>query len=59
MPAPLSLLTVNALTAADEALIPVVPDYLASRGLGLLLTVGGLLSPVSRVVIRPAFMAAA
>ncbi len=37
-PPSLSLLTVNALTAADEALIPVVPDYLASRGLGLLLT---------------------
>ncbi len=37
-PPSLSLLTVNALAAADEALIPVVPDYLASRGLGLLLT---------------------
>ncbi len=37
-PPSLSLLTVNALTAADEALIPVVPDYLAARGLGLLLT---------------------
>jgi len=37
-PPSLSLLTVNALTAADEVLIPVVPDYLASRGLGLLLT---------------------
>jgi len=36
-PPSLSLLTVNALTAADEALIPVVPDYLAARGLGLLL----------------------
>jgi len=28
---------VNALTAADEVLIPVVPDYLAARGLGMLL----------------------
>ncbi len=37
-PPSLSLLTVNALAAADEALIPVVPDYLASRGLGLLLS---------------------
>ena len=37
-PPSLSLLTVNALATADEALIPVVPDYLASRGLGLLLT---------------------
>ena len=37
-PPSLSLLTVNALTVADEVLIPVVPDYLASRGLGLLLT---------------------
>jgi len=37
-PPALSLLTVNALTASDEVLIPVVPDYLASRGLGLLLT---------------------
>ncbi len=36
-PPSLSLLTVNALTAADEVLIPVVPDYLAARGLGLLL----------------------
>jgi len=37
-PPSLSLLTVNALVAADEALVPVAPDYLASRGLGLLLT---------------------
>ncbi len=36
-PPSLSLLTVNALTAADEVLIPVVPDYLAARGLGMLL----------------------
>jgi len=36
-PPSLSLLTVNALTAADEVLIPVMPDYLAARGLGLLL----------------------
>ncbi|HEY8476902.1 MAG TPA: AAA family ATPase [Chloroflexota bacterium] len=36
-PPSLSLLTVNALTAADEVLIPVVPEYLAARGLGLLL----------------------
>ncbi len=33
----LSLLTLNALTVADAVLIPVVPDYLAARGLGLLL----------------------
>ncbi len=37
-PPSLSLLTLNALTAADAVLIPVVPDYLAARGLGLLLT---------------------
>lgn len=36
-PPSLSLLTVNALTAADEVLIPLVPEYLAARGLGLLL----------------------
>jgi chromosome partitioning protein len=36
-PPSLSLLTVNALTAAGEVLIPLVPEYLAARGLGLLL----------------------
>lgn len=36
-PPSLSLLTVNALTAAEEVLVPVVPEYLAARGLGLLL----------------------
>jgi chromosome partitioning protein len=33
----LSLLTINALTAADEVLIPLPPEYLAARGLKLLL----------------------
>jgi len=32
----LGLLTLNALTAAGEVVIPVVPNFLASRGLGLL-----------------------
>ncbi len=37
----LGLLTVNALTAADEVLIPVLSEYLALRGVGILLdTVG-------------------
>jgi len=36
-PPSLSLLTVNALTAARTVLIPLVPEYLAARGLGLLL----------------------
>lgn len=36
-PPSLSLLTINALTCADECVIPVVPEYLAARGLGLLL----------------------
>lgn len=33
----LSLLTVNALTAATDVIIPLIPEYLAARGLGLLL----------------------
>ena len=33
----LSLLTVNALTAATDVVIPLVPEFLAARGLGLLL----------------------
>ncbi|NOX62805.1 MAG: ParA family protein [Chloroflexi bacterium] len=32
----LGLLTINALTAADEVLIPLVPEYLALRGMGIL-----------------------
>lgn len=36
-PPSLSLLTINALTCADECIIPVAPEYLAARGLGLLL----------------------
>lgn len=36
-PPSLSLLTVNALTAATDVVIPLVPEYLAARGLGLLL----------------------
>jgi len=36
-PPSLSLLTTNALTAADAVVIPVVPEYLAAYGLGLLL----------------------
>ena len=31
------MLTVNALTAADEVLIPVICEYLALRGVGILL----------------------
>jgi chromosome partitioning protein len=36
-PPSLSLLTLNGLTVADEVIIPLVPEYLAARGLGLLL----------------------
>jgi len=36
-PPSLSLLTINALTCANECVIPVAPEYLAARGLGLLL----------------------
>jgi chromosome partitioning protein len=36
-PPSLSLLTLNALTAADQVIIPLVPEYLAARGIGLLL----------------------
>lgn len=36
-PPSLSLLTLNALTAADEVLIPLVPEFLAVRGMGYLL----------------------
>lgn len=32
----LGLLTINALTAADEVLIPLLPEYLALRGMGIL-----------------------
>lgn len=36
-PPSLSLLTINALTAATAVVIPVVPEYLAAYGLGLLM----------------------
>ncbi len=36
-PPSLSLLTINALTAATAVIIPVVPEYLAAYGLGLLM----------------------
>lgn len=32
----LGILTINALTAADEVLIPLLPEYLALRGMGIL-----------------------
>lgn len=32
----LGLLTINALTAADEVLVPLLPEYLALRGMGIL-----------------------
>jgi len=37
LPPSLSLLTLNALTAADDVLIPLVPEFLAVRGMGYLL----------------------
>ncbi len=49
-PPSLSLLTVNALTAAEAVLIPLVPEYLAARGLGLLI---GSISRVRKAKLNP------
>lgn len=35
-PPSLSMITLNVLTAADQVIIPTVPDFLSARGLGLL-----------------------
>jgi len=49
-PPSLTWLTINALTAAQEVLIPVVPEFLAARGLGQLL---GTIGRVKRNKLNP------
>ncbi len=49
-PPSLTWLTINALTAAQQVLIPVVPEFLAARGLGQLL---GTIGRVKRNKLNP------
>jgi chromosome partitioning protein len=49
-PPSLSLLTLNALTAAHEVLIPLVPEFLAARGVGYLL---GTIARVRKSELNP------
>ncbi len=49
-PPSLTWLTINALTAAQQVLIPVVPEFLAARGLGQLL---GTIGRVRRNKLNP------
>ena len=54
-PPSLTWLTINALTAAQQVLIPVVPEFLAARGLGQLL---GTIGRVRRNKLNPSLQVA-